>query len=63
VLSYIMFPRTTIRGIFAKEWFHEPLLTRMHQELGGLVRTGEIQYHQTVYQGFDAIRTRTAAST
>ncbi|MET9845792.1 MDR family NADP-dependent oxidoreductase [Streptomyces ossamyceticus] len=55
LLPYIMFPRTTIRGIFAQEWFHEPLLTRMHQELGGLVRAGEIQYHQTVHQGFDAI--------
>ncbi len=27
----------------------------MHQELGGLVRAGEVQYHQTVPQGFDAI--------
>ncbi|TQE31086.1 MDR family NADP-dependent oxidoreductase [Streptomyces ipomoeae] len=55
LLPYIMFPRTTIRGIFAQEWFTEPLLARMHQELGGLVRSGEIRCHQTVHKGFDAI--------
>lgn len=55
LLPYIMFPRTTIRGIFAQEWFTEPLLSRMHQELGGLVRAGEIRYHQTVHHGFDAV--------
>ncbi|KOV12286.1 alcohol dehydrogenase [Streptomyces sp. XY431] len=55
LLPYIMFPRTTIRGIFAQEWFTEPLLAQMHQELGGLVRDGEIRYHQTVHKGFDGI--------
>ncbi|MEI5527869.1 NADP-dependent oxidoreductase [Streptomyces brasiliscabiei] len=55
LLPYIMFPRTTVRGIFAQEWFTEPLLARMHRELGALVRSGEIRYVQTVHQGFDAI--------
>ncbi|MGW7517741.1 MDR family NADP-dependent oxidoreductase [Streptomyces sp. NPDC054796] len=55
LLPYIMFPRTTIRGIFAQEWFTEPLLAEMHRELGGLVRRGELHYDQTVRKGFDEI--------
>ncbi|MEU6231897.1 NADP-dependent oxidoreductase [Kitasatospora sp. NPDC047058] len=55
LLPYIMFPRTTIRGIFAQEWFTGPRLAAMHAELGGLVRRGEIRYDQTVHKGFDAI--------
>ncbi|MFG3054245.1 MDR family NADP-dependent oxidoreductase [Kitasatospora sp. NPDC048239] len=55
LLPYIMFPRTTIRGIFAQEWFTEAKLSEMHEDLGGLVRSGGIRYHQTVHKGFDAI--------
>ncbi|WP_329488481.1 NADP-dependent oxidoreductase [Kitasatospora sp. NBC_01246] len=55
LLPYIMFPRTTIRGIFAQEWFDEPQLTAMHADLGELVRRGEIRYHETVHKGFDEI--------
>ncbi|GAA2834310.1 NADP-dependent oxidoreductase [Kitasatospora sp. CM 4170] len=55
LLPYIMFPRTTVRGIFAQEWFTGPLLAEMHRELGGLVREGRIRYHQTVHKGFDEI--------
>ncbi|MFD7454202.1 MDR family NADP-dependent oxidoreductase [Kitasatospora sp. NPDC059827] len=55
LLPYIMFPRTTIRGIFAQDWFTEPLLAEMRSDLGGLIRRGEIRYDQTVFKGFDAI--------
>lgn len=55
LLPYIMFPRTTIRGIFAPEWFTEPNWAALRAELGDLVRRGEISYRQTVHQGFDAI--------
>ncbi|WP_328467268.1 MDR family NADP-dependent oxidoreductase [Streptomyces sp. NBC_00448] len=55
LLNYIMFPRTTIRGIFAPEWFTEDNWTALHAELGGAVRRGEIAYQQTVHQGFDGI--------
>lgn len=55
LLPYIMFPRTTIRGIFALEWFTEDNWQALHTELGGMIRRGEIRYDQTVYEGFDAI--------
>ncbi|MER6397510.1 NADP-dependent oxidoreductase [Kitasatospora sp. NPDC001603] len=55
LLPYIMFPRTTIRGIFAQEWFDETQLAAMHADLGELVRRGEIRYHETVHKGFDEI--------
>ncbi|AUS80700.1 NADP-dependent oxidoreductase [Actinoalloteichus sp. AHMU CJ021] len=55
LLPYIMFPRTTIRGIFSLEWFTDENWAALHEELGGLVRRGEITYHQTVRHGFDEI--------
>jgi NADPH-dependent curcumin reductase CurA len=55
LLPYIMFPRTTIRGIFALEWFTEENWAALHDELGGMIRRGEITYHQTVRHGFDEI--------
>ncbi len=55
LLPYIMFPRTTIRGIFSLEWFTEQNWDALHDELGGMVRRGEITYHQTIRQGFDDI--------
>jgi NADPH-dependent curcumin reductase CurA len=55
LLPYIMFPRTTIRGIFALEWFTEQNWDALHDELGGMVRRGEITYHQTIRHGFDEI--------
>ncbi|MFG2695397.1 MDR family NADP-dependent oxidoreductase [Kitasatospora sp. NPDC051984] len=57
LLPYIMFPRTTVRGIFAPEWFTEPNWTALRTEVGSLVRSGEIFHRQTVHQGFDAIPT------
>lgn len=55
LLPYIMFPRTTIRGIFSLEWFTEENWAALHHEVGGLVRSGELRYHQTVHQGFDTV--------
>ncbi|HWG98465.1 MAG TPA: NADP-dependent oxidoreductase [Pilimelia sp.] len=55
LLPLILYPRTTIRGIFAHEWFTEENLAAMRDELGHLVRTGGLVYQQTVYQGFDGI--------
>jgi len=55
LLPYIMFPRTTIRGIFAIEWFTEENWAALHEELGGMVRRGEIAYDQTIRKGFDEI--------
>ncbi|MFD7509395.1 MDR family NADP-dependent oxidoreductase [Streptomyces sp. NPDC059853] len=55
LLPYIMFPRTTIRGIFADEWYTEEMLDALHEEVGGLIRKGELTYHQTIHHGFDAL--------
>lgn len=55
LLPYIMFPRTTIRGIFAPEWFTEQNWDALHEDLGGMVRRGEIVHHQTISKGFDGI--------
>jgi len=55
LLPYIMFPRTTIRGIFALEWFTPENWSELRDRLGGLIRRGEIQYSQTIYEGFDNI--------
>ncbi|MFF2375828.1 MDR family NADP-dependent oxidoreductase [Streptomyces xiamenensis] len=55
LLPYIMFPRTTIRGIFADEWYTEEMVDALHEEVGGLIRKGELAYHQTIHQGFDAL--------
>lgn len=49
------FPRTTIRGIFAPEWFTDENWNALHDELGGMVRRGEIAYRRTVRSGFDEI--------
>jgi len=55
LLPYIMFPRTTIRGIFSPEWFTAENWNELHDVLGGLIRRREIQYSQTIYDGFDSI--------
>lgn len=55
LLPYIMFPRTTIRGIFSLEWFTEQNWDALHDELGSMVRRGEVAYHQTIRRGFDEI--------
>lgn len=55
LLPYIMFPRTTIRGIFSLEWFTPENWSELRNVLGGLIRQGEIKYSQTIYEGFDNI--------
>ncbi|MET9516687.1 NADP-dependent oxidoreductase [Streptomyces sp. NPDC002994] len=55
LLPHIMFPRTTIRGIFAQEWYDEEHLAALRTEVGGLIRRGDIAHHQTLHQGFDSI--------
>ncbi|MFF3003310.1 zinc-binding dehydrogenase [Kitasatospora sp. NPDC057940] len=55
LLPMIMFPRTTIRGIFSLEWFTEENWSALRQELGALVRSGDLGYQQTVHRGFDNI--------
>ncbi|MCX5401880.1 NADP-dependent oxidoreductase [Streptomyces sp. NBC_00102] len=55
LLPYIMFPRTTVRGIFSLEWFTDENWRALHQELGGRVRRGEIVCDHTLHHGFDTI--------
>lgn len=55
LLPMIMFPRATIRGIFAIEWFTEANWAALHDDLGGMVRRGDITYDQTTHYGFDQI--------
>lgn len=55
LLPYIMFPRTTVRGIFAAEWSTPENWDAVNEEVGGLVRSGAVVYHQTIRHGFDEI--------
>lgn len=55
LLEHIMRPRTTIRGIYAQDWYTDEDFAALHDELGGMVRRGEIRYDQTVHRGFDSI--------
>ncbi|MFF7251135.1 zinc-binding dehydrogenase [Embleya sp. NPDC008237] len=55
LLELIMRPRTTIRGIYALDWYTEEDFAALHHDLGGPIRRGEITYDQTVHHGFDNI--------
>ncbi|WP_243795197.1 NADP-dependent oxidoreductase [Saccharopolyspora gloriosae] len=55
LLPMIMYPRATIRGIYAMEWFTADNWAALREELGGLIRSGEIRSDQTVFHGIDAI--------
>lgn len=55
LLEQIMRPRTTIRGIYAQDWYTDKDFTALHDELGGMVRRGEIGFDETVHHGFDRI--------
>lgn len=57
LLPYIMFPRTTIRGIFAEEWFTEENLAELRGAVGEPIRRGEIHFDETVHRGFDSFPT------
>ncbi|MEE1751926.1 NADP-dependent oxidoreductase [Streptomyces sp. SP18CS02] len=55
LLEHIMRPRTTIRGIYAQDWYTEEDFAALHDELGGMIRRGEIRYDQSLHHGFDSI--------
>ncbi|MEU8509608.1 NADP-dependent oxidoreductase [Streptomyces brevispora] len=55
LLPYIMFTRTTVRGIFSLEWFTDENWQALHTELGGRVRRGEVVCDHTLHHGFDNI--------
>jgi NADPH-dependent curcumin reductase CurA len=56
LLPMIMFPRTTIRGIFSIEWLEDQAeMQALHDGLGPLLRSGEITYDETIWHGFDEI--------
>ncbi|WEH38142.1 NADP-dependent oxidoreductase [Streptomyces sp. NBC_01218] len=55
LLPYIMYPRTTVRGIFSLEWFTDENWQALHTELGSRIRRGEIVCDHTFHQGFDSI--------
>ncbi|GAB2912436.1 MDR family NADP-dependent oxidoreductase [Streptomyces mayteni] len=55
LLEHIMRPRTTIRGIYAQDWVNEQDLRALHDELGGMIRRGEITFRETIRHGFDNI--------
>ncbi|WP_323445519.1 MDR family NADP-dependent oxidoreductase [Streptomyces yaizuensis] len=55
LLPWIMFPRTTIRGVFSLEWFTPANWRALHEELGGGIRRGEIVHEYTLHHGFDSI--------
>ncbi|MCA1218377.1 MDR family NADP-dependent oxidoreductase [Streptomyces sp. 8L] len=57
LLPYIMFPRTTVRGIFSLEWFTDENWQALHTDLGGRVRRGEVVCDHTLHHGFDSIPT------
>ena len=63
LLPYIMFPRTTVRGIFSLEWFTDANWRALHTEVGGRVRRGKLVCDHTLHHGFDSIPTPTGAST
>jgi NADPH-dependent curcumin reductase CurA len=55
LLPMIMFPRTVIRGIFSLEWFTEENWSALRRDVGALVRSGDLDFQETVHRGFDAI--------
>lgn len=55
LFHHIMFPRTTIRGIFSLEWFTDENWKELIEVIGGHIKRGEIKYHEVHYEGFDII--------
>ncbi|MFF2327233.1 MULTISPECIES: MDR family NADP-dependent oxidoreductase [unclassified Streptomyces] len=55
LLPYVMFPRTSVRGIFSLEWFTEQNWRALHDELGGRIRRGEVRCGHTLHHGFGSI--------
>jgi len=55
LFPWIMFPRATIRGIFALEWFTQENWLALIEEVGGYIQAGKVKYHEVHYEGFDQI--------
>lgn len=55
ILPYIMFPRATIRGIYALEWFTPDNWGTLIQELGEHIKRGDIKFTENIHKGFDNI--------
>lgn len=55
LLEQIIQPSTTVQGLWAQDWYSEENFNALHDEVGSLIRRGEIRYDQTEYQGFDNI--------
>ena len=55
LLAHIIQNSVTIRGIWAQNWVAKENYDAMHDELGNMIRRGEIRYDQTVFHGFDNI--------
>lgn len=55
ILPYIMFPRATIRGIYALEWFTPENWSALINDMGKHIKSGNITYNQNIYEGFDSI--------
>ena len=55
LLPYIMFPRTTIRGIYALEWFNDDNWRALIDTIGNHIKGGKIKINERIYQGFDAV--------
>ncbi|MFJ4762063.1 MDR family NADP-dependent oxidoreductase [Streptomyces diastaticus] len=55
LLPHIMFPRTTVRGIFSLEWFTDANWQALHADLGERLRRDEVVCDHTLHHGFDAI--------
>ncbi|MCA1185029.1 MULTISPECIES: NADP-dependent oxidoreductase [unclassified Saccharopolyspora] len=55
LLPLLMYPRTTVRGIYSLEWHTEQEWAALRADLGPLVRSGRLRHDQTTYHGIDAI--------
>lgn len=55
LLGQIIQSSTTIRGIWAQNWVSQENYEKMNDELGSLIRRGEVKYDQTLFDGFDNI--------
>lgn len=55
LFPHIMFPRTTIRGIFSLEWFTDENWQQLTEVVGGYIKRNQVKYHEVHYEGFDMI--------
>jgi NADPH-dependent curcumin reductase CurA len=55
LLPFIIQPSVTVRGIFVEEWWTEENQQALYDDLAGPLRSGDIRYEETVFEGFDAL--------